>query len=187
MQEEKQKISPIKQRILQFVDTLGISKRDFYAKTGISRGTLESNTGITEDTITKVFAAFPDLNPSWLFIGRDNMLTNQNGGENNCNLNCNPNCNLSPDSQDNPQYPTIAAAPSAQRESTQNLTIYKRSEAEEIQPPRDTSANELVKHLIDQLKEQSEEIGALKQENASLKNQLAERAEDVQDAGRAHA
>ena len=41
MQEKEQKISPIKQRILQFADNLNISKREFYAKIGVSRGTLE--------------------------------------------------------------------------------------------------------------------------------------------------
>jgi len=78
---------------LQFVDTLGISKRDFYAATGISRGTLESSTGITEDTIAKVFATYPDLSPMWVVLGKGEMLNNQNPGEKSCNLNCNPNCN----------------------------------------------------------------------------------------------
>lgn len=93
MREKLQKISPTKQRILQFVDTLGISKRDFYAATGISRGTLESSTGITEDTIAKVFATYPDLSPMWVVLGKGEMLNNQNPGEKSCNLNCNPNCN----------------------------------------------------------------------------------------------
>lgn len=93
MQERLQKVSPTKQRILQFVDTLGISKRDFYAATGISRGTLESSTGITEDTIAKVFATYPDLSPMWVVLGKGEMLNNQNPGEKSCNLNCNPNCN----------------------------------------------------------------------------------------------
>ena len=93
MQEKLQKISPTKQRILQFVDTLGISKRDFYAATGISRGTLESSTGITEDTIAKVFATYPDLSPMWVVLGKGEMLNNQNPGEKSCNLNCNQNCN----------------------------------------------------------------------------------------------
>ena len=53
MQEKEQKKSPIKQRILHFADTLGISKRDFYTQIGVSRGTLESNTGITEDIIMR--------------------------------------------------------------------------------------------------------------------------------------
>lgn len=66
-----QKNSPIKQRILQFVDTLGISKREFYAKTGISRGTLESKTGITEDTLAKLFATYPDIDTSWIITGNE--------------------------------------------------------------------------------------------------------------------
>ena len=59
MQEKKQNISPIKQRILQFVDTLGISKREFYTQIGVSRGTLESKTGITEEIITKFITTYP--------------------------------------------------------------------------------------------------------------------------------
>ena len=61
MQEKEQKISPIKQRILQYADSLGISKREFYAKIGVSRGTLESKTGITEDVVAKYIAANPDV------------------------------------------------------------------------------------------------------------------------------
>ena len=74
MQEKEQKKSPIKQRILSFVDYLGISKREFYAKTGISRGTLESNTGITEDIITKFIATYPYIHISWLITGTGEML-----------------------------------------------------------------------------------------------------------------
>jgi len=74
VQEKKQNISPIKQRILQFVENLGISKREFCDKTAISRGTLESPTGITEETITKFFATYPNINPIWLFTGKGNQL-----------------------------------------------------------------------------------------------------------------
>lgn len=73
MQEKKQIISPIKQRILHFAATLGISKRDFYTKIGVSRGTLESKTGITEDVITKFFATYPEVNIEWLMTGRGDM------------------------------------------------------------------------------------------------------------------
>lgn len=72
MQEKAQKISPIKQRILQFADTLGISKRDFYAKIGVSRGTLEAKTGITEEIMAKFIATFPDISVDWLVTGRGN-------------------------------------------------------------------------------------------------------------------
>ncbi len=74
MQAKEQNISPIKQRILYFAGTLGISKRDFYAKIGVSRGTLESKTGITEDVITKFFATYPEVSIEWLMLGVGKML-----------------------------------------------------------------------------------------------------------------
>ena len=58
---------------MQFVDTLEISKRDFYDKTGISRGTLESQTGITEETLTKFFATYNNINPIWVLTGEGIM------------------------------------------------------------------------------------------------------------------
>lgn len=70
MQEVKQKISPIKQRILQFANDLGISKREFYERIGVSRGTLESPTGITEDVMTKFIATYPDVSIEWLISGK---------------------------------------------------------------------------------------------------------------------
>lgn len=70
MQEKVQKNSPIKKRILQFAENLGISKREFYAKIDVSRGTLESKTGITEDIICRFLIAFPDVNIEWLITGK---------------------------------------------------------------------------------------------------------------------
>jgi hypothetical protein len=78
VQEKIQNISPIKSRILQFIEYLGISKREFYLKTNISRGTLESNTGITEDTLAKFFAVFKDADPVWIILGVGKMLLNGN-------------------------------------------------------------------------------------------------------------
>ena len=73
MDKKEQKISPIKQRILYFADTLGISKREFYTKIGVSRGTLESNTGITEDILAKFIAIFPEIDLYWLILGEGSM------------------------------------------------------------------------------------------------------------------
>lgn len=73
-----QKFSPIKQRILEYVDILNISKRKFYDKTGISRGTLESNTGITEDIMAKFINIYPEINIDWLVIGEGSMLKQDN-------------------------------------------------------------------------------------------------------------
>lgn len=74
MQEKKQNISPLKQKISQYVKYLGVSKREFYLKTGISRGTLENHTGITEDTLTKFLKTYPEINTDWLFKDEGSML-----------------------------------------------------------------------------------------------------------------
>lgn len=79
MQIKEQKISPIKQRILFFAATLGTSKRDFYTKIGVSRGTLESGTGITEDVMAKFIAAFPEINLEWLLTGCGEMIKPNSG------------------------------------------------------------------------------------------------------------
>lgn len=63
---------------MKFADTLSISKREFYKKTGISRGTLESSTGITEDTLAKVVATFKDLSPEWILTGEGEMYRSSN-------------------------------------------------------------------------------------------------------------
>jgi repressor LexA len=77
MQPEIQKISPIKQRILLFAESLRISKRKFYEIIGVSRGTLESNTGITEDIVAKFIAKYPQVDPEWLLTGKGKMLRQQ--------------------------------------------------------------------------------------------------------------
>lgn len=77
MQENEQKFSPIKQRILQFIGLLDISKRDFYARVGISRGTLESKTGITEDIMAKFIATYPEVNIKWLISGEGSMINGE--------------------------------------------------------------------------------------------------------------
>lgn len=69
MQEKSAKKSPIKQRILQVADDLPLSRREFYIKIGVSRGTLEANTGITEDVLTKFIVAFPEISLEWLILG----------------------------------------------------------------------------------------------------------------------
>lgn len=80
MQTKEQNISPIKQRILEFANTLGISKRDFYIKIGVSRGTLESKTGITEDVVAKFIATYPNVSIEWLMTGEGDMIKNSKRG-----------------------------------------------------------------------------------------------------------
>lgn len=78
MQEKLQKLSPIKQRILQFADTLNISKRAFYETIGVSRGTLESPTGITEEVMTKFIARYPSVSLQWLILGLGSVYEEKN-------------------------------------------------------------------------------------------------------------
>ena len=74
MQEKRRNISPVKDRILYYIENLSISKREFYSKTGISRGTLESPTGITEDTLAKFIATYPEVSLEWLIRGEGEIV-----------------------------------------------------------------------------------------------------------------
>lgn len=74
MQEIKQDKSPIKQRILFFLKEKGISMYNCYAKTGITRGILAQNNGISEDNITRFLAYYVEMNTDWLILGRGSML-----------------------------------------------------------------------------------------------------------------
>lgn len=69
-----QEKSLIKQNILQFIDTKGISKYKFYQKTGITRGVLDQNNGMSEENTTRFLACFPEVNPEWLITGHGEML-----------------------------------------------------------------------------------------------------------------
>lgn len=176
-----------KQNLKQYLEAKGISPARFYKETGLSNGFLNQGDNISSNSIEIIISIYSDLSLLWLITNEGNMLKEINSEKKNAHLNAPPNAHLSSNLQDNPQYPTMAEESSVQRENTLNLSIYKRSEAEGTQPPRDTGSNELVKHLIEQLKEQSEEIGALKQENSSLKNRVAELVEDALNAERSHA
>ena len=63
---------------MDYVDFLNISKRKFYDKTGISRGTLESNSGITEDIMAKFITTYPEISIEWLITGEGSMLKQDN-------------------------------------------------------------------------------------------------------------
>jgi len=74
MDSQKESTLTQKERILRFLDYLGITKNKFYTQTGISNGTLDKKSGITGDTIMKIHAVYPDLNLNWLIAGEGEML-----------------------------------------------------------------------------------------------------------------
>lgn len=62
-------------RIKQFIDAKGISKRQFYQLTGLSNGYLDKARAIGSGNIEKIYSAFPDLNIKWLITGKGDMIT----------------------------------------------------------------------------------------------------------------
>ncbi len=78
----EQKISKIKQKILQYADYKGYSKRKIYIQTGISNGVFDKKTGLSEDNIEKFISTYNDINPTWLLTGKGSMLLNNNKEEN---------------------------------------------------------------------------------------------------------
>ena len=58
MQEYMQIKSLIKKSILKYLEDQGISKYEFYKKTGITRGILDQNNGMSEENITKFLAVY---------------------------------------------------------------------------------------------------------------------------------
>lgn len=71
-------ISPIKNRILQYIDYKNISKYKFYQKTGITRGVLDKESGISEENIAKFIAYSDDIDLNWLLTGKGKMLKTDN-------------------------------------------------------------------------------------------------------------
>lgn len=74
MQENKQEKSPIKQNILLYLEKKGITQYEFYKLTGVTRGVLGQNNGISEENLSRFLAYFKDINITWLITGEGPML-----------------------------------------------------------------------------------------------------------------
>lgn len=82
-----QHFSPIKQRIIETLENKGVSKYQFYKESGITRGVLDKDSGISEDNIAKFIAHFPDIDTHWLITGeRKNGTITENEGRFNITL-----------------------------------------------------------------------------------------------------
>ncbi|MFV0500035.1 MAG: transcriptional regulator [Bacteroidales bacterium] len=71
-----QEKSLIKKNILQYLEIKNITKYEFYQKTGITRGILNQNNGMSEENTAKFLAYFKEINPEWLLTGKGPMLKN---------------------------------------------------------------------------------------------------------------
>ncbi len=68
-----------KERIIQFIDSKGISKSDFLIKTNIKRGFLDKDkmgVSVSDHFLAKIIGAFPELNIEWLITGKGEMIKN---------------------------------------------------------------------------------------------------------------
>jgi hypothetical protein len=69
-----QEKSRIKKNILKFIEYKGISKYEFYKRTGITRGVLNQNNGMSEENTAIFIAYYPEVSIEWLITGNGNML-----------------------------------------------------------------------------------------------------------------
>ena len=72
-----EKISPIKQRILQFIDYKGITKLLFCEKVGISYSNLKGKSLSSElggDALCEILSIYSEISPDWLIVGKGEML-----------------------------------------------------------------------------------------------------------------
>lgn len=72
-----QEKSLIKQNILKYLDFIGVSQYKFYQITGITRGILQQNNGMSEENTARFLDYFKEVNPEWLITGKEPMLKNQ--------------------------------------------------------------------------------------------------------------
>ena len=76
-----QEKSPIKKNILQYIEYKGISKYKFYQETGITRGVLDQNNGMSEENTARFIAQYPEVSTDWLLTGKGSMLRRQSAPE----------------------------------------------------------------------------------------------------------
>ena len=77
MQENEEKISPLKRKILQFIENQQIVKKDFYENTGVSDGNFKSDglkSEIGGSALVKILSYYKNLSAEWLLRGEGNML-----------------------------------------------------------------------------------------------------------------
>lgn len=78
MQEKHKEISPIKERILIYLEYKGITLYKCYKETGISKNVLSQKNGLSEENLTKFLKKYPEVNPTWVVTGELSMLNEEN-------------------------------------------------------------------------------------------------------------
>ena len=157
MQENKQEKSLIKQNISLYLAKKGVTPYEFYKKSGVTRGVLAQNNGISEDNLSRFLAYAPDVNPSWLLTGRGEMLKTKR----------------IPDDIPPQEKP--------------NLDIKDTNNPPHTQEKIDISSSDIIAKLVATIQEQAEEIGQLRERIAQLQREKGKNASDAQSSGIANA
>lgn len=76
MQEKSQNKLIVKKNICKVLEIKGFTEYKFYKETGITRGILKQNTGISEENIARFLAYFSDIDANWLITGEGEMYRN---------------------------------------------------------------------------------------------------------------
>ena len=87
-----QENSPIKARILAYLEFKGVTSYAFYKASGVTRGILQQANGLSEDNLHKFLSYAQDISTKWILSGIGDMLTVKK-----CIPECIPECIPKPD------------------------------------------------------------------------------------------
>ena len=71
-----------KDRLHEFLEAKKLSKRQFYAQTGLSNGFLDKGESIGSDNLEKIISVYTELSLQWLVTGQGDMLLGAGEGDN---------------------------------------------------------------------------------------------------------
>lgn len=73
----------INEKLIQFVDTLGVSQRKFTAKCGLSEGSLRNGRSVSVESLVKIKKTYPELNLEWILFDKGNITEDPEEGKGN--------------------------------------------------------------------------------------------------------
>lgn len=80
-QEKRENISEIKRRILQYVESIGITREEFYKHASLNGANFRGRSALSElsaDKIANILRCYEDIDPDWLLLGKGEMIRSKN-------------------------------------------------------------------------------------------------------------
>lgn len=144
MKENRQEKSLIKQNILLYLANNGVSPYEFYKISGVTRGILQQNNGISEDNIARFLAYATDVNTEWLLTGKGEMTKTNHSAL--------------------PEHAHSAYIP-------ENKDIENESNKQNVYPEITDKLLNIISEKDSTIREMAEEIGMLKQKIMQLERE----------------